>query len=172
MNDLQLIRYTREEAGMLLDLMPFRNPRERVRDSVHGFVGVLDAMTLGLGVGLFLFVGFGLVGAKLSNAVLYYLFLGLPGLFFAGALLLYLWHLAIRPDQDTAESEYNYLWKRLRGTTPIPPAYWDPEILNRFEAYLLNGRASSLAECIALYDASSIAPPPSDGGRLRSAPQG
>lgn len=153
MNDLHLVRYTRTEAEILLELMPFRNPKQRLHDSVNGFVGVLDAMTLGLGVGLFLFVGFGLAGARLSNAVLLYLFLGLPGLFFLGALLLYLWHLAVRPDKERAEFEYAYLWKRLRDTTPIPPTYWDPEVLHQFEAYLVSGRAGTIAECIALWGA-------------------
>lgn len=167
MNDLRLVRYTREEVEMLLELLPFRDPRERVRDSVSGFVGVLEAMSLGLGVGLFLFVILGLAGVRLSDGMLVFLFLGLPGLFFTGGLLLYLWHLAVRPDRETAAFEYSYQWKRLRDTTSIPPAYWAPEILDRFEEYLTSGRAASIAECVTLYKTEASA----DAGPLSLQPQ-
>ncbi|HWI51002.1 MAG TPA: hypothetical protein VNT01_02525 [Symbiobacteriaceae bacterium] len=153
MNDLQLVRYTREETEALLELMPMQDPKQRLRSSLHGFMGVLDAMTLGLALGLFLFIGFGLAGVQLSDAVLIYLFIGLPGAFFAGALVLYFYGLAVRPDRQTAKFEYDYQWKRLRDTTPIPPAHWDPEILGRFETFLVEGRATTIAECAALYQA-------------------
>lgn len=40
----------------------------------------------------------------------------------------------------------------LQRSSLIPPSYWDSVILNRFEEYLVNNQAWTLAQCIELYE--------------------
>lgn len=48
--------------------------------------------------------------------------------------------------------QFDREFRSLQRVSYIPPRYWDNAILNLFEEYVLNEKASTLEECIHLYD--------------------
>lgn len=151
MNHLHMIRYTREEVEIMAELAPLAEPKERLKGNFRGFLTVMETASAGLAVGLFFFLIAGLVGGHLSDRVVAILFLGLPALFFLIGLLAFLWHQAQQPDVKTAREDLKAAWRRLSYLSTIPAEYWSFEALSRFEAYIEEGRASTVEECIALY---------------------
>lgn len=53
-------------------------------------------------------------------------------------------------------SQFYREFRSLQRVSYIPPRYWDNAILNVFEDYVINERASTLAECIQLYDSERV----------------